>query len=207
MKHLLKNFAIWIATAVLFASCSASKQAHRYFDRNPHEFAGDCADAFPLRDSTAEKIGPVRQADNPNYQHAIDSVAQEVAHLKAQVQADTSLTAAGYRGQIGALEKIVKKLRDDYKPCKPDTLTVTREIYRENTARLVAESQRHAETTAYLEAAEKERDELKATVKAKDAELSDVKKERNRANTRFWLTIAAAGAFVIYRVLRAFKIF
>jgi hypothetical protein len=37
--------------ALGFCGCSASKKAHSYFNEHPEEFAKDCADAYPVKDS------------------------------------------------------------------------------------------------------------------------------------------------------------
>lgn len=106
-----------ISLSMLLLSCSPSKKAHDYFEKNKPEFAEDCADAFPvipIIDSTdyknsLQKLELLQQEKNGltvSYERDVTWLRQEIVRIKRNTPASAncdSLSDAIYR--LAAAEK------------------------------------------------------------------------------------------------------
>lgn len=139
--HTLYHVGAWalLILLALFASCSSLKEKSlKYAGNHPDEFAKFCADAFPVKDSVGEPAVIYLEADNKNYTNQIDSLKGIVDSLETSNEADTTDCGAQYRPQIKKLSDEIRRLKNNYVPCKPDTMQVTTTVFKENTARVKA---------------------------------------------------------------------
>lgn len=142
MKYIIVT--VLIAFAVI--GCKPSKEiqqsrAEAFYRDNPLALAVKCAEEYPVKDSIgAATIDSIASAFNTNYQGLIDSLNFEAQRLTYILNHDTTILAAWYRDQIGALRDRIAALNSLYKPCQPEIIYQTKPVYRENTARAAAYS-------------------------------------------------------------------
>lgn len=137
-----------IAAGMLcLAGCVSQKGAVKYLDKHPELSAQYCAEKYPVKDSVgAVVVDSTRHAENIDYSFAIDSLVQVAQSATDQRSKDSLLSAASHKqckdivsiqsGRIWDLLLEINRLRSAYKPCRPDTVFQTQNIYRENTAKV-----------------------------------------------------------------------
>lgn len=139
-----------LALMLLLFSCSPSKKAHKYFNDHPKEFAQDCADAFPVKESTdssayKEAIGKIdslakaMKDDSAKNADEKDIMMADIERLSNLAPNDCdSLSEAIYRYAAAETKRADKAEK------KADALAVAArnvkpiEIRVENTARVEA---------------------------------------------------------------------
>lgn len=195
----MKNLLTLLAFLTLLYSCkSIEKQRSRaelFYKVHPEELAAKCAVEFPVKDSVAEPIvGPVKPADNIDYQKQIDSLkmlAEEFEqHLKdaAKVNEDPDPCAdqlEGLKKSFDVLQKKTVELQAKYKPCKPDTIPITTVVYRENAAKVKSLESDNTLIRKSLKEAQDEADKWKKVAKE-----------------RWWTCTALVGLLILLIVLR-----
>lgn len=132
-----------MAIALIISACSASKKANNYFDKNLGELAVKCQEKFP--NDTIDRVihDTVLKAHNDDFTKPIDSVKQEADNLQKLLQQSDTIKAckevvAAYKKTVSNLQSNINKLQDNYKPCKPDTLIITKSYYIERTGKIEA---------------------------------------------------------------------
>lgn len=132
-----------IVCAVLLG-CSATKKTNREirnarntFAQHPDSFANYCSRFFPVSDSIGRPTIDFIKADNQNHSEEIDSLKSLVLALKEENSRDTSNCAKRYESRIVSLTKRITDLRNVYRPCSPDTVIITNNLFRTNTAQAV----------------------------------------------------------------------
>ena len=147
ISYVLLLVIVLITASFLFSGCNTyQKQLNKFntfADANTAALAAKCVEHFPVKDSVgATHIDSSKKADNKNYQTSIDSLQQLADQLKAQIGKDTSSgnpcssVAKSYQTQISGLNAKITDLKNAYKPCKPDTVFSTKEVFRKDEAAL-----------------------------------------------------------------------
>lgn len=136
-------FLVLITT--VFSGCGAIKnaidekrtgKAKAQFDKHPDTAAHYCAVRFPLKDSLAPLV--YINSDNPDYTrlidsilHAVDSIGKDSLNASWALAVDSATTslAGWFQKQLAASQKenqglknMIQRLRDQYRPCSPDTV-------------------------------------------------------------------------------------
>lgn len=157
LEESITFFMLLFITIGCLASCvSTAKQrgrANTFYAEHPAELAQKCADAFPVRDSAGQPVIEYTPADNTNYSGQIDSLVDAVNQLSAYNDALVTqlhgqnnndsvgacrIALAKYQANLAVLQNKLSALQAAYKPCNPDTASITLPIYQENTARVTA---------------------------------------------------------------------
>lgn len=136
-----------ILIMILCSSCNTyQKQLNKwtlFSDAHPNVVAERCAKDYPVKETVgATVVDSTRKANNQNYSTKIDSILQGAALLKKQLDQSASGEAsagniiAAYKEQVNGLVTQVQQLRQNYKPCKPDTVYKTQTVYRLDQAAL-----------------------------------------------------------------------
>ncbi len=147
---MLKPYALIVVVLAVLISCSPSKKAHEYFSKHPNEFATDCNDAFPVKESTdssgfkqslfrIDSLTATIDQTKQDYDLAIDILKDNIADLQERAPRECdSLTDAIYRyaatqsKRADESENKVRQLSQAIKNSQPV------EVVRENTARVKA---------------------------------------------------------------------
>lgn len=136
MKTLITIASFYLL--LFLVGCSAQNKLERKINKakvvayeNPESFADLCARLFPVKDSVGTPVIKIVKADNKDYSATIDSLTAALNQSESKV-----LDSTGYRNEISRLKNQVKKFKDAYKPCLPDTVRISTPIYKENTARV-----------------------------------------------------------------------
>jgi hypothetical protein len=127
----------YLLILVLFASCATQKKAEKYYEKHPEELAQVCIDKFPL-DTVSKTDTFYQKADNVDYSNAIDSLVAYgtiLTGLDSGIRINVNDTAAISK-YIDTINSQVKKLKANYKPCKPDTVRLTNTITVEDKRKL-----------------------------------------------------------------------
>lgn len=135
-------------TMWFFTGCNSYqkqlKKFNEFADAHNDVVAGVCAQKFPVKDSIGQvHTDSTHRANNVNYSPTIDSLQKLADALKLKLSKDTVKTnpcaavAKGYQDQVNNLTNQLIGLHKTYKPCLPDTVYRTRDIYRLDSAKLV----------------------------------------------------------------------
>lgn len=145
MKNKFNLIVLILFMGLFITACTTQRNAEKYMDAHPDVSAAYCAKEYPVKDSIGKPNIVYVKADNKDLSRALDSVKnenddvrKEFEELKEISKIDTSTV---YRDKISKLNdkmesysKKIQKLRDEYKPCKSDTLLITEKHYLTNTA-------------------------------------------------------------------------
>jgi hypothetical protein len=140
------HFIAWVLlVSIALCSCNLHKRLNKSIEKaktiayqNPKSFAEFCKISYPSSDSLGKTVIKYIPADNTNYYSTIDSLTWAINILKEQVNQDTSVRGKYYRGKINDLSNALTKLKNSYKPCKPDTVGVSYEVFRKSTSEIQA---------------------------------------------------------------------
>lgn len=123
-----------LALVAIFGGCMTTKKQKRiatqYYAENRKEFAEDCEEAFPIKDSIIPGKTIYIPADNPDLTPTLDSLTRELEEAKrgiATVLIDTSNCPSEYDKLVAKFNKAVaqiQQLKTNYKPCDPDSVIV-----------------------------------------------------------------------------------
>jgi hypothetical protein len=157
MRHLKFILIPAIFTLIALSCVSVEKQrgrANAFFLAHPSELAEKCATTYPIVDSTGAPVITYKPADNTNYKGQIDSLTDIANQLTAYSDAlATELHKRGlsvdstpqyraltisYKTTLKELQNRLDALKNQYKPCNPDTASILQPIYRKSTAELAA---------------------------------------------------------------------
>lgn len=203
---IVSALALFLAVALL--SCKTAEQkrddkvnwliSHRYLPTT-------CSELYPCKDSTGEIVVDTSKSDNKDFSKIIDSInfLYQVAVL--QLSADSTAmaklstdTSNGFvdRVRIDALTEQIKRLKAEYKPCLPQTITKTQTVYVVDQAKVQSLIGQLNNKDAVILQRDKE-------IGIRDADLS-----KQRHSTDKWRLIAlcALGAILLYGILRIFII-
>lgn len=125
----MKIFLLAAITLILAASCTTKRSFVKYGTKHRDISAQFCSETFPLRPSSTDTIIRYIESDNRNWTTTIDSLNEALITAKNTVKLDTIYSQAECNEKllsqartIQSLSSIIKKMRDDYEPCKPDTV-------------------------------------------------------------------------------------
>lgn len=130
---------LFFALAIFSASCTPSLNQVL---KSPH-LAEACATKYPVKDSTGEAIITYLPADNKDYTNLIDSLNGALYALSLRGYADSILLSDTGRCCEVAREYVIMadsaqqefiRLKNSYRPCKPDTVKKAITVYRRDTA-------------------------------------------------------------------------
>jgi peptidoglycan hydrolase CwlO-like protein len=161
----MKTFSLILLAFVLF-SCGTQRKidrAKKVFNSYPDSFAYQCDLFFPFKDSIGEPVIKYIPADNKNYTAKIDSLTSAVKDLDNKLKKDTSNIAKYYKGIVSKLASDIGRLKNNYKPCEPDTLKISYKTYKESTRKNKVYENQINDLKSKLEAANKELKEVKET--------------------------------------------
>jgi hypothetical protein len=210
LEHIYSNTWLWIMVCTIFGTgivlslpgCKPSEQVKRsralqFYNEHPAEFAKNCADAFPVKDSIGEDvIDSIKTADNIDLSQWLNSLYTELDNLKDRFAKDTTDMARHYTDQINTLVARVNAVNREYKPCLPEVIYKTRPVYQENTARIKALG---AQIDSLFQ------DGIKCKEREREA-LKQAEKYEKRASTRLWAIIAIGTVILGYVVLQIKRI-
>lgn len=145
MKKVKVIFAL-LAVSMMLACNTYQKQLNKFnlfADAHTNELAKKCVQYFPVKDSVgAVKVDSTHKAVNQNYESKIDSLQQLAASFQKGLLMDNetssacSQVSAAYQSRVNDLIIQISKLKNAYRPCKPDTVFKTQTIYRTDEAAL-----------------------------------------------------------------------
>lgn len=188
---------------IVFAfGCKPSEQVKRsraiqFYNEHPGEFAKNCADAFPVKDSVGEDVvDSIKTADNIDLTQWLNSLYGELDDLKERFARDTTAMARHYTDQINVLVERVNAVNRQYKPCLPEIIYKTRPVYQENTARIKA-------LGAQIDSLVYEQVKCKQST---EQALNEAERHKKRASTRLWAIIAMGVVILGYVVLQIKRI-
>lgn len=127
MRSLIFFFIIISAFA---SSCVTERGARHYATDHPDKFADFCGTYYPV---IAGPVPVYKPANNTDYSAKIDSLIGAGGNLAERLRWDSARAAdsiskacayllASYAQQVDSVSASIKRLRDSYKPCKPDTV-------------------------------------------------------------------------------------
>jgi hypothetical protein len=130
----------YLLILVLFASCATQKKAEKYYSKHPEELAQVCIDKFPL-DTISKTDTFYQKADNVDYSGIIDSIKDVFDNTisEAPTVVYDSNCIEEYNKLLSnqkALKDKITSLQANYKPCKPDTVRLTKQYTVEDKRKL-----------------------------------------------------------------------
>lgn len=189
-----------LSLALLLFSCNPANKARRYFALHPEDFAQNCADAFPVKESTdsagyiesqnrIDSLLDAMKEDSSRHAEEKDIMMGDIDRLSRLAPDDCdSLSEAIYRyaaaetKRADAAEINVKKLKDAAKSIKPVI------IEKENTARVEALTYQLKECIDHGLKESREKDFYK------DKYEQEVKRNKGKLVIRIpWLLLVIAG--------------
>jgi hypothetical protein len=131
----------------ILASCTTANKAISYMDRHPETASNYCATRFPVRDSIIKGDTVYIPAKNINYRFIVDSLKSGIRPIVidntmecADAIADANAQVDLQNKELEQQNKLINQLKQEYRPCVPDTVKIKGDIiYRENTARVNAQ--------------------------------------------------------------------
>ena len=202
--------AIWLLTVTcviilllaFLSGCKPSEQVKRsralqFYNEHPSEFAKNCADAFPVKDSVGDEvIDSIKAADNLDLSLWLNSLYGELDALREKLDRDTNAMARRYTDQINVLVGRMGALNQHYKPCEPEIIYKSKPVYQENTARIKALG---AQIDSLWQ------NEVRCKEREQEA-LKQAERYKKRASSRLWAIIVLTGVIVAYVILQIKRI-
>lgn len=141
MKYLILLLILFLT------ACATGKLAHRYADKHPDEFAEFCTTNYPIISEFPSGYSP---ANNEDYTPIIGEIVDKTDSAKFLLigtktdsvefrRIDTAIATANryflkgmsnpsisqdYLARIKELSGLVQRLKQSYRPCKPDTIGI-----------------------------------------------------------------------------------
>lgn len=186
--------SITILFAVLIVGCMTTEKATGYLKKKG-QLAIECVKAFPVNDSFGEpKITGIKKADNQDLTGAINNLEEKANQVIQQPDSNCKKEAI-------ELKKEVAKLKEQYKPCKPDTVEIEVPHYIRDTKYEQAVRDSACREIEGLERAFRNKDsKLKATqdtLAYTKACLKQVEKERDKWQWKAIITWIIAVAILV----------
>lgn len=196
-----------ILLLALFTGCLTTQKAEDFLMKKG-ALAGLCATEYPVADSLgAPVVDSIKPAHNPDYTPAIDNLDAAVNHLVTDLQqhADSACEEVQqrYRKELLQLQRQIRILKEQYRPCKPDTLLTTQYIYRRDRAyEAVLESQLKSYRDSLIRAHQ--------TIAVKEAKIQDLTASRNWwrkwGGYLTWSVLAGLILLAVFRSRLPFKL-
>lgn len=124
---------------MLLASCLNMQKAEKKIDSSPEESARYCSLRFPSKDSIVVKTDTVLTQAPVDHTGLIDSINRVIDSVNTEWDKSTDSTQGQLfqeitdrEYQIISLEKLVKSLKAQYKPCADRLITKDSLIYRQD---------------------------------------------------------------------------
>jgi hypothetical protein len=189
----------WLLVLLIVASgCITERGARHYATDHPDKFADFCGTYYPV---IAGPVPVYKPANNTDYSANIDSLIGAGDSLIERLRRDSTHAAdsisracadmvAGYSRQVDSLSAKIKRLRELYKPCKPDTVPVPYPVV--DSAKLAAANQKIAQ--------------LSQDKQTLNAQLAGQKTANNRQNWYAFLfgVIAIPAAWGLIKLIKVF---
>lgn len=164
MKLLNTPFTIplFVILALATVSCNTAKRATNYLNDH-NEFAAQyCATNFKGEDSIISVHDTLIKADNKDYTGEIDSLLAQVDETENKRRVDSLRASLSHTVCVQVVDDLQKDnavlksrivaLQQAYKPCKPDTLFITKDIVRPRIAyeKSLENDKRHLQDSVLL---------------------------------------------------------
>lgn len=132
---------------LMLTSCTTANKAISYMDRHPETASNYCATRYPPRDSIVKGDTVYLPAKNINYRFIVDSLKAGIRPIVIDntmecldAIADANAQIDLQNKEIEQQNKLINRLKQEYRPCAPDTIKIKGDvIYRENTAKVTAQ--------------------------------------------------------------------
>jgi hypothetical protein len=134
----------WLIIVALFlfglTGCLTEKNLPKHNDKFPSAAAEYAHKKFPLKDSAGRIDTTYIKADNKDYSSLIDSINNVIDSINTDWTnaIDSSTTAVSEallkkiidgKKEIEGLKGVIARLRNEYRPCKPDTIKLASNNY------------------------------------------------------------------------------
>lgn len=124
-----------MAVIITMVSCTTQKGVLNYLHNNPKLAEEFCSSNYPPIVQEIKGDTVYTKASNQDYSGVIDSLSDQLTYARGLLDMysksapDTCKYLVDvYEKEINSLSGKIKELRDKYKPCEPETRTITRTI-------------------------------------------------------------------------------